>query len=101
MGVEEIYAKLEEMQRLIISTTKEVLTLEEVALYTGMSKAHIYRLTSSRAIPHYKPSGGCLFFKKDEIVKWLLRGRRATDEEMEIEAQTYCVTKSNKKISKK
>ena len=98
MGVEELYAKLEEMQRLIISTTKEVLTLEEVALYTGMSKAHIYRLTSSRAIPHYKPSGGCLFFKKDEIVKWLLRGRRATDEELEIEAQTYLT--NNKKMKK-
>ena len=36
---------------------KEVLTLNEVSNYTGLSKSHIYRLCSTGGIPFYKPFG--------------------------------------------
>ena len=37
--------------------TKTVLTVDDVATLTGLSKSHIYKLTYSHQIPHYKPSG--------------------------------------------
>ena len=54
---------------------KNILTVDEVVNYTGFSQKQIYKLTSTRAIPHYKPSGRKLFFKKDEIDEWISRGR--------------------------
>ena len=54
---------------------KNILTVDEVINYTGFSQKQIYKLTSTRAIPHYKPSGRKLFFKKDEIDEWISRGR--------------------------
>ncbi len=49
---------------------KNILTLDEVVSYIGFSQKQIYMLTSTRVIPHYKPSGRKLFFKKDEIDEW-------------------------------
>ena len=54
---------------------KNILTVEDVINYTGFSQKQIYKLTSTRTIPHYKPSGRKLFFKKDEIDEWITRGR--------------------------
>jgi excisionase family DNA binding protein len=54
---------------------KNILTVEGLMDYTGFSRKQIYKLTSTRRIPHYKPSGRKLFFKKDEIDEWITRGR--------------------------
>ena len=54
---------------------KNILTVEGLMDYSGFSRKQIYKLTSTRRIPHYKPSGRKLFFKKDEIDEWITRGR--------------------------
>ena len=54
---------------------KNILTVDDLIAYTGYSQKQIYKLTSTRAIPHYKPSGRKLLFKKDEINEWITRGR--------------------------
>ena len=69
---------------------KEVLTLLEVAEYTGLSRSYLYKLTMSRQIPHYKPMGKMIFFNKDEVVNWLQSNRVATDGELEQKAQAMC-----------
>lgn len=89
---QELTAQIDGLKKLIIAGSKEVLTIEECALLTGFSKAHIYRMTSQRAIPFYKPFGGTIFFRKTEIENWLLQGRQATDSEIKSQATTYCVT---------
>jgi len=66
--------------------TKNILTVDEVINYTGFSQKQIYKLTSTRAIPHYKPSGRKLFFKKDEIDKWITQGRVKTQTELRDES---------------
>ena len=45
--------------------TKTVLTVDDVATLTGLSKSHIYKLTYSHQIPHYKPSGKQVYFEKE------------------------------------
>lgn len=79
---QQLTERLDRMERLIISGNKEVLTLEECAAYTGYTKNHLYRLTSTRAIPFYKPMGGKIVFRKSEIDNWLLRNRQATAAEI-------------------
>jgi excisionase family DNA binding protein len=70
---------------------KTILTVDEVINYTGFSQKQIYKLTSTRAIPHYKPSGRKLFFKKDEIDEWITQGRVKPLSEVIDESQVYLV----------
>ena len=89
---EELTAKLDNLQRLIITSSKEVLSIEECSVFTSLSVNHLYRLTSQRAIPFYKPMGGKIYFKKSEVEDWLLQGRQATNCEINSKATTYCAT---------
>jgi excisionase family DNA binding protein len=72
-----------------LSVMKEVLTLEEVVYYTGLSKSYLYKLTSTGAIPHYKPFGKSLFFNRGEIEAWLQNNAISTNQEMEGNALGY------------
>jgi excisionase family DNA binding protein len=89
----ELNTKLEQIERITLVGAKNVLTLEEVALLTGLSKGHLYRLTSTQSIPHYKPNGRNLYFKKDEIEEWLLQNRVSTLAEIDSKATTYTAIK--------
>ena len=64
---------------------KNIFTVDEVVNYTGFSQKQIYKLTSTRQIPHYKPSGRKLFFKKNEIDEWITRGRIDTFDDLSNE----------------
>lgn len=84
--------QIDGLKKLIIAGLKDVLSIEECATFTSLSVAHLYRLTSQRTIPFYKPMGGKIYFKKSEIENWLLQGRQATESEIKSQATTYCVT---------
>jgi Na+/proline symporter len=45
--------------------------------FTGM----LYKLTSSKEIPHFKPRGKMLYFAKEELDKWLKQNYEPTAEE--------------------
>lgn len=87
-----ITERLARIESLVAAGTKEVLTIDECSAYTGYSKNHLYRLTSQRAIPFYKPMGGTIYFRKSEIEDWLLQNRQATEAEINSKATTYCRT---------
>lgn len=69
---------------------KDVLTLEDVAQYTGLSRSQIYKLTSSGEIPHYKPNGKYIYFDRLEVDNWLRRNRIASSDEITSKAAGYC-----------
>ena len=70
---------------------KDVLTIEDAAAFTGLSRSHIYKLTSSGDIPHYKPNGKYIYFDRKELEAWLLRNRVSTNEEIREKAEAYCL----------
>ena len=72
-------------------TNKEVLTSDEAARYMGVSKSYLYKLTMRRQIPHFKPLGKMCYFNRKELEAWLQRNRVATMDEIEMEAQAYCM----------
>lgn len=67
---------------------KTVLNLSEASVYTGLSKSHLYKLTSTGGIPCYK-RGKHLNFKLEELEAWLLSNRKVTSEEIEAKASKY------------
>lgn len=77
---------------------KEVFTISEVCSYTGFEKSYIYKLTSTRKIPHFKsPGGKNVFFKREEINSWLTQLRVKTTEEIKSEAEREANEFTNKK----
>jgi excisionase family DNA binding protein len=44
-----------------------LLTLTDVQELTGWSKSHLYRLHQDGKLPAYRPTGGKLFFKQEEL----------------------------------
>lgn len=79
-----------------IFCTKEVLTSDEAARYIGISKSYLYKLTMERKIPHFKPMGKMCFFNRQELEQWLQTNRVATTDDIEQQAQTYCLKKGGK-----
>jgi len=59
----------------------KILTVKTVSEYLDISISSIYKKTSNKEIPFYKPNNGRLYFKKEEIDKWLLAGRVGTIDE--------------------
>ena len=75
---------------------KNVLTLEDVSLLTGLSKSHLYKLTCNHQIPHYKPNGKQLYFDRAEIEAWMKQGKVSTVDESEQMAALYLAKTSKK-----
>lgn len=94
----EISERLRRIEELLTNSgMKEVLTVDECRQYTGFSKSQLYKLTSSNAIPFYKPTGGAVFFKRSEIDAFLLKNRHSTGEEVSRRAATYCKLQLHKR----
>ena len=70
------------------------LTIQETAKFLNLSQSHLYKLTSERKIPHFKPSGKKIYFDKSELVQWLKRNPARTQEETEEKAASYIVAQS-------
>lgn len=85
----KIMAKLDSIEKMILIGSKEVLNIEECALFTGLAKSTLYDMTSKRQIPHYKPRDGRLYFKKSEIESWLLKNKKASNKEIDEKAEAY------------
>jgi len=75
---------------------KKVLTFNEAAEYMGMSKSCLYKMTSQKIVPHYKPTGKLIFFDSVELDIFLLSVRVKPQSEIEADASTYVVTGKHK-----
>ena len=51
---------------------KTVLSTTEACQYMGIAESYLYKLTSAKKIPHYKPNGRMIYFDKYELDQWLL-----------------------------
>ncbi|MCL6217040.1 MULTISPECIES: helix-turn-helix transcriptional regulator [Flavobacteriaceae] len=79
----EVVGLLEEI-KVLLSHTKKVMNVEDLAQYTGLSKSKIYKLTHLRLIPMgNNPNIRQKFFDKDKIDAWLLGEPELSDEFLE------------------
>ena len=93
---EELREQLNRIERYSLLAAKNVLCLDDVALLTGLSKSHLYKLTCNHQIPHYKPNGKQIYFDRAELEEWMKQNRIATTTEIEQTAQAYCMKKVSK-----
>ncbi|OJV76759.1 MAG: DNA-binding protein [Bacteroidia bacterium 44-10] len=89
MDNNNLQEQLNRIERNTLLSAKNVLTFDDVALLTGYSKSHLYKLTCCGKIPHYKPAGKRLFFDKKELEDWLRQNRSASESEIEEMADNY------------
>lgn len=88
----EYKSQLDRIERYSLLAAKNVLTLDDVALLTKLSKSYLYKQTCSHQIPHYKPNGKQIYFDRAEVEGWMKQNRIATTQEIEQTAATYCAT---------
>ena len=87
-----IESRLSTIENLLVGT-KEVLTFDEVAIYTGLSKSYLYKLTSTGQISHFKPKGKMLFFNRLDVNAFLQQNRVLSSSELETKATHYVTLK--------
>ncbi len=82
----EIREQLNRIESGLLSQ-KNVLTFDEVARFTGLSKSYLYQLSSTNRIPHYKPRGKQIYFERQAVEAWLMQNPIKTNAEIEQEAE--------------
>jgi len=88
MKTTELDERLSRIEGLLLSQ-KTVLNFDEASVYTGLSKSHLYKLTSTGGIPCYKPTGKKLYFDKSELDEWMLRGKKVSQDEIDDKAENF------------
>lgn len=93
-AVYEIQQKLEGIEQLLLQLnisqpeTDIIFTVSEAADFLNLSTATIYGLVSKGELPVMKRSKRC-YFSKLELIAYLKKGRRKTNQEIEAEAAEY------------
>ena len=70
----------------VFCQSKEILTLEEAAIFLGISKSCLYKMTHNQVVPFYKPNNKLVYFERSELIKWIRSFRVASNEDIESEA---------------
>lgn len=78
----EILSKLQSIERLTLLAAKRVLNVDEASMVTGLSVDTLRRKVGAREIPAYRPNGKNLFFNKEELEEWMMRGKILTSDEV-------------------
>jgi prophage regulatory protein len=73
---------------------QNILNIEQLSQYTGISKSYLYKLTHLGKIPFSKPFGKLIFFEKSDVDSWLLSNKQTTSTELDIQASTYATLKN-------
>lgn len=75
---------------------KEMLNVQELSEYIGMSTSSIYKLVYNNIIPFYKPNGKILYFDREEINTWLRQNKSQSITQIQQQALDYSL-KNRKK----
>lgn len=87
--MEKLLLELKELKKSLL-LQKEVLTIEEVSLYTGYTVDYLYKLIHLKEIPcHKPPKGRRLFFKKEELIEWLTSEKQLKLQESKQKVNKY------------
>lgn len=71
------------------SPDKEFLTVDEAAEIMGVSRSHIYRLTSEKRIPFSKPGGKRVMIRRRDFIEWLETNRVKSQNEVQKDIEEF------------
>ena len=72
--IEELQKRMEAVED-ILDNAKEVLTVEEASHFMDIARSSLYKMTSDRSIPFYRPNGKMIYFEKADILTWIRQNR--------------------------
>lgn len=84
---------VQQIQPKTVLPPKDIFNITEAAEFLGLAKQTLYGYTSTNKIPFYKTNKK-LYFKREDLIKWLDKGRMQSQNEMEEELNDYL--KNNK-----
>ena len=90
--------KIKELLNKLTIQQKEILTIEEAAEFLGLSTSRLYKMTSNKVIPHYKPGGKKIYLNRKELKQWILNSRVASTNDLDDEMENYLKRTSKSKI---
>ncbi|PZD77462.1 helix-turn-helix domain-containing protein [Mesonia sp. K7] len=61
---------------------KEVLSFKEALKLLDISASTLYKLTHKKAITYYKPSGKMIYFKRVDLINWMLQNKQTSTREV-------------------
>lgn len=80
---------IKELLKKQIIQQKETLTIEEASEFLGLSISRLYKMTSNKEIPYYKPGGKKIYLNRTELEQWILNSRIASNDELETNVEDY------------
>ena len=87
-----ILNEIKEIKELLKKQTiqqKEILTIEEASEFLGLSTSRLYKMTSNKEIPYYKPGGKKIYLKRLELEQWITGSRVSTDDDCTLKIDDY------------
>ena len=84
--------RLKALENVFLSQ-KEILNFDEASDYLKMSKSTLYKLTSKKEIPHYKPNR-FIFFERAELDKWIRAAKIKSEEQLNDQVNAYTMSKA-------
>lgn len=93
--IEALHEEICSLKRMM-QGNKEVMTLSDVAAYTGLSLSYLYKLTMNNILPHAKPNGKQIFVSKVELDFWLMSNKAKTYEAIQQDAANYVTINQSK-----
>ncbi|WCO01713.1 helix-turn-helix transcriptional regulator [Psychroserpens ponticola] len=87
-----IQNEIKEIKKLLLALNiqqKEILTIEEASEFLGLSTSRLYKMTSNKEIPHYKPGGKKIYLKRPELEQWITGSRVSTDDDCTLKIDDY------------
>ena len=78
----EVELKLKQIEQVAVLAAKEVLSVKDVSLLTGMKESYIRKLVEQSKLPHYRPMGKKIYFEKSDIYSFLRTNRIPSAQEL-------------------
>jgi excisionase family DNA binding protein len=70
----------------MIETLQKPLNVREAADFLGLKPSYIYNLVHFGKLTAYKPGGKVLFFRQEDLERFVFRNKKAADFELAEEA---------------
>ncbi|HTF22054.1 MAG TPA: helix-turn-helix domain-containing protein [Chryseolinea sp.] len=77
--------------------SRDILTVEQASDFLGLSLSSLYKHTSSRRLPHYKPTNGKIYFRRAELETWILSNVRPEIQELVPAKKSFNIVHRKKK----
>jgi excisionase family DNA binding protein len=87
-----IQNEIKEIKKLLLALNiqqKDILTIEEASEFLGLSTSRLYKMTSNKEIPHYKPGGKKIYLKRLELEQWITGSKVSTDDDCTLKIDDY------------